>query len=44
MTGKLQFWEEPTARNSKRLPQNGNGAVRLRSLSRTADCSEAKRH
>ena len=31
ITGKQQFWEEPTARNSKRLPQKGKGAVRLRS-------------
>lgn len=31
MTGKQQFCEDPTARNSKRLPQNGKGAVRLRS-------------
>ena len=29
--GKAQFCDEPTARNSKRLPQNGKGAVRLRS-------------
>merc|ERR1719403_155325 len=29
--GKEQFCEEPTARNSKRFPQNGKGAVRLRS-------------
>jgi len=27
--GKEQFCEEPTARNSKRLPQKGNGAVRF---------------
>ena len=31
MMGKQQFCEEPTARNSNRLPQKGNGAVRLRS-------------
>eukprot|EP00427_Karlodinium_veneficum_P051480 CAMPEP_0169370930 /NCGR_PEP_ID=MMETSP1017-20121227/35617_1 /TAXON_ID=342587 /ORGANISM="Karlodinium micrum, Strain CCMP2283" /LENGTH=63 /DNA_ID=CAMNT_0009469375 /DNA_START=138 /DNA_END=325 /DNA_ORIENTATION=+ len=23
--GKEQFWEEPTARNSKRFPQKGKG-------------------
>lgn len=34
ITGKQQFWEEPTARNSKRLPQKGKGAVRLRSFHR----------
>lgn len=34
ITGKQQFWEEPTARNSKRLPQKGKGAVRLRSWHR----------
>ena len=27
VTGKQQFCEEPTARNSKRLPQKGKGAV-----------------
>ena len=27
ITGKQQFCEEPTARNSKRLPQKGKGAV-----------------
>ena len=36
ITGKQQFCEEPTARNSKRLPQKGKGAVRLRSWHRGA--------
>ena len=27
ITGKQQFCEEPTARNSNRLPQKGKGAV-----------------
>ena len=32
--GGQQFCEEPTALNSKRLPQNGKGAVRFLSFER----------
>ena len=41
--GNAQFCELPHARNSKRLPQKGKGAVRLRS-STFASTAAAARH
>eukprot|EP00438_Fugacium_kawagutii_P015906 Skav211055 [mRNA] locus=scaffold5518:1505:2646:- [translate_table: standard] len=41
ITGKQQFWELPTARNSKRLPQKGKGAVRFRSSTLASMCMAA---
>ena len=41
--GRAQFWLLPQARNSKRFPQNGKGAVRLRS-STLASTAAAARH
>lgn len=41
MMGRQQFCEEPTARNSKRLPQKGKGAVRLRSSTLASMCMAA---
>ena len=38
MMGKQQFCEDPTARNSNRLPQKGKGAVRFRSSTFASMC------